>query len=622
MSKRKKVISVLMAVVLTVVLTFSSSPEAVFAEGTKELITVYVAAEGKNASGAAVKVDKTAVQVETGTKATTAIKAALDQSDYKDSYVISSSVWGDNLDSIGGLDTYSEGNDWYYWNFMINSQYASVGIGNYELKDNDKISLLYSYNNMDMEASCFADDVTKNPTGSAITTSVEYAKKQQQVLAEKIYETQFQNGRKVPGIEDVNALYSVVSLARAGYACQDFYEAVAAKVGKQLGEIAVNGKTVVDEKTTITEQSILKDGYAAQTYAKIALCMTALGKDATAVNGFDLIAHLADKKIYEASNSNSRENMILFAIDSKQYALPEGDGYLTRADLVNTLAGDVEKQIGVAISWKTVDSVAMAVQALAPYYQKVTTVSGGSVAGVDYEKVSKAANKGLRYIETMQSAKGVYGDGYTENNPWSLAQVMLTAGLYQADLFAESDGTDFVKNGVTLFDAAKEFVVVDEKENKVSENLMSFQPEQLLRGFNACIRVCEKQSGIFDMRTDVLETAPLQPVEKAPEETTPDTNKKPTASTKNPVKSVKAKKSKYTVKKGKKVTVIFTVKNKNTKKVTTDKVTITAKGAIRKTSQKLTKNTLKVTIKGVKKGISTLKVKIGAKTAKVKITVR
>ena len=60
---------------------------------------------------------KTAVQLDEGAVAEDAIKAALDKSAYKDNYKISTSAWGDSLDSISDLNMYNVGNDWYYWSF-------------------------------------------------------------------------------------------------------------------------------------------------------------------------------------------------------------------------------------------------------------------------------------------------------------------------------------------------------------------------------------------------------------------------------------------------------------------------------------------------------------------------
>ena len=322
--RNKKAISIALSAVMAFTTAFGMTSVKANAD-EKEKIVVYVAAEGKNASGSAVAVSKTAIQLDEGAVAEDAIKTALDKSAYKDNYKISSSSWGDSLDSIADLDMYNVGNDWYYWGFFVNGQYANLGISSQKVNNNDKISLIYSYNNYNTSASCFNDDASKNPAGYSVYS--EKAKKAQDVLAQKIYDTTFKSGKYVPGVEDSSGLYTVFSLARAGFKADKFYDAVYAKVKTQLGAIKTSTGKFYDDtnKKYVSQGSILKDGAASQTYAKIALCVTALGKDASDVNGFNLIEKLADKSIYEASSIYSRETMILMAIDSNNYELKTAD---------------------------------------------------------------------------------------------------------------------------------------------------------------------------------------------------------------------------------------------------------------------------------------------------------
>lgn len=489
--RNKKAISIALSAVMAFTTAFGMTTVKANAE-EKEKIVVYVAAEGKNASGSAVEMGKTAVQLDEGAVAEDAIKAALDKSAYKDNYKISTSAWGDSLDSISDLNMYNVGNDWYYWSFCVNGQYANLGISSQKVNDNDKISLIYSYDNYNTSAACFNDDASKNPEGFSAYS--EKAKKAQDVLAQKIYDTTFKGGEYVPGVEDSSGLYTVFSLARAGFKADKFYDSVYAKVKAQLGAIKTSTGKFYDDtnKKYVSQESILKDGAASQTYAKIALCVTALGKDASNVNGFNLIEKLADKSVYEASSIYSRETTILMAIDSKNYELPTGDNYLTRAELVNKTAADTDNQIATSIDWNSIDSAVMQIQPLCAYQTK-------DVDGVDKSAVKKACDKVLNFMYNKQGADGTYGDSYSASNVWTTAQVMITAGLFGIDAATEENGTDFIKNGVTLYDDALAFVDTD--NNTVDEKLMSFQPEQLLRGFNAAIRASEKTELMLPVET-------------------------------------------------------------------------------------------------------------------------
>lgn len=489
--RNKKAISIALSAVMAFTTAFGMTTVKANAE-EKEKIVVYVAAEGKNASGSAVEMGKTAVQLDEGAVAEDAIKIALDKSAYKDNYKISTSAWGDSLDSISDLNMYNVGNDWYYWGFYVNGQYANFGISSQKVNDNDKISLIYNYDNYNTSAACFNDDASKNPEGFSAYS--EKAKKAQDVLAQKIYDTTFKGGEYVPGVEDSSGLYTVFSLARAGFKADKFYDSVYAKVKAQLGAIKTSTGKFYDDtnKKYVSQESILKDGAASQTYAKIALCVTALGKDASNVNGFNLIEKLADKSVYEASSIYSRETTILMAIDSKNYELPTGDNYLTRAELVNKTVADTDNQIATSIDWNSIDSAVMQIQPLCAYQTK-------DVDGVDKSAVKKACDKVLNFMYNKQGADGTYGDSYSASNVWTTAQVMITAGLFGIDAATEENGTDFIKNGVTLYDDALAFVDTD--NNTVDEKLMAFQPEQLLRGFNAAIRASEKTELMLPVET-------------------------------------------------------------------------------------------------------------------------
>ena len=567
--RNKKAISIALSAVMAFTTAFGMTTVKANAE-EKEKIVVYVAAEGKNASGSAVEVGKTAVQLNEGAVAEDAIKAALDKSAYKDNYKISTSAWGDSLDSISDLNMYNVGNDWYYWSFCVNGQYANLGISSQKVNDNDKISLIYSYDNYNTSAACFNDDTSKNPEGFSAYS--EKAKKAQDVLAQKIYDTTFKGGEYVPGVEDSSGLYTVFSLARAGFKADKFYDSVYAKVKAQLGAIKTSTGKFYDDtnKKYVSQESILKDGAASQTYAKIALCVTALGKDASNVNGFNLIEKLADKSVYEASSIYSRETTILMAIDSKNYELPTGDNYFTRAELVNKTVADTDNQIATSIDWNSIDSAVMQIQPLCAYQTK-------DVDGVDKSAVKKACDKVLNFMYNKQGADGTYGDSYSASNVWTTAQVMITAGLFGIDAATEENGTDFIKNGVTLYDDALAFVDTD--NNTVDEKLMSFQPEQLLRGFNAAIRASEK-------------TELMLPVETAEYTASDDATYTLPTEKVTPVKLAKAKITKLTA--GKKQ---LTVKFAKVKLAKSYKVQVS-------TDKKFKKN---VTIKTTKKTSLTIK---------------
>ncbi len=651
--KTRRVTSLLLALALMISSLAYACPAPVKAAEAAELITVYLAIQGKNASGTQVQINKTAMQVESGTTADVLVKNVLDNSEYKDNYEIIDDTYGAYLESINGMGTENEGDNWYYWSFYVNGSYSQIGMGSYELQDNDKISLIYSYEDSSLEAADFVDDETLNPNKEKSDALIAAAKEQKNVLAESIYQAQFGTDNVIPGLGNINGLYTVFSLIQAGYENQEFYQAVYAKLVQQLYELKENGKTK-DETTgeDITEAGILEAGYAETFYAKIVLAVSAMGMDATNVGGFNLIEKMASKAVYEASaESYTREATMLLALDSANYALPQGENYVTRTELVNALVTEVDPQIGSSISWG-VDMAAMTIQPLAPYTKEGNPAEKED-ASFDRTNVEKACNKALRFLESMQSTEGLYGDSWSANNAWSLSQVMTVMGQFGISPVSEEDGRDFIKNGKTVLDAATEFVNVE--EGTVDENLMGYQPEQLLRGLTACINVADGKKALYDV-TDAAEAPVVTPVNPLPVETVPATTTAPAATTANPpasnggifvssspagIVAVKPAKSKVVVGQGKNVKIKYTVtmsgnatsaavvtaKTGNKKLVTAkmvgNKVKITAKKkAVKGASTEVTllagdkKATIKVTIKNSAKTVKAKKQKITVKKGK------
>lgn len=469
------------------------------ATDTKKIV-VYVAIEGENASGASVTVDKTPVLIDAEGKASDAIKAVLDKSEYKGNYKMTENSWGLSLDEINGLSTEQVGTDWLYWNFYVNGAYAEVGIGDYILKDQDKVGLIYTSFGDSLEKSLYSDDISLNPTEERRTELLNRAIKNKNTLAAVIFRDTFENGAKIPTIgARADEMYTVYSLAKAGLCVPSFYKNVYNQLAKDLVTLE-SGKKLTDGSTA---ESIEKSGYASSYYAKIALAVSAMGYDASNVEGVNLIEKLVDKKLYDASEAAAtygaygRDGLLLTALDEAKAKLPEDEKYVTRATLIQALIKDVDSSIETAVSWQALDSAAMAIQGLENY---VNT----KVDGIDQDAVKQAVDRTMRFMENSQTSKGSVG------NVWTLAQVMNTVGRFDVDVTSETSW-DFIKNGNTLYDQASS--KVDPENQKVDSELMSFQPEQLLRGYATTIQASISAGAIY---TEVVTTAAIgQVVEPA-----------------------------------------------------------------------------------------------------------
>lgn len=682
---KKKWMSGLLAAALAFTTVFSTGFTAKADEGntSADKITVFVAAEGKDAEGNVVNTGKLAIVADEGSTVEDAAKEAFDSNGV--TYDITESSYGAYVNGIGNITAPA---DWTkgYWSFWVNGKYSDHGISQTVLKDNDKISFVFAYGDYATAtgAAIYADDPAKNPDSKASAKLLTNAKAQQDVLADAIYQQMFGDGT-VYGIEQPNALYAAFSLIRAGYKADDYFNKMYEKTASQLQELKDKGTVTVDGEEK--DFDTLVGGYPEFAYAKIVLFVTAMGKDAKSIRGFDLIEAMAKKSNYDNTVADMRDATMLLAFDSGNYQLPTGNDYITKAQLVKNVTGQVGTaiaKVATASTWSTVDDVAMPLQALYSY------ISGDASAAA-----TKAAVRGIHFMESLQNQKGAYTAGESDNNAWSLAQVMTAMGQLRINPCDESDGSDFIKEGNTVLDAASAFVNVEKKT--VDKDLMGYQPEQLLRGLNAVIRVMDGEDSLYDMSsldkvadqpkevpstspavsastipavstapTTVPTTAPSKqpettasaqpsetpvtgettapsstPVVSQTPVTTPATTQSPvgsatTAPTKAPakntataskVKKIKATKKVVTVKKGKKASLkwnVTTSKNASIKKLV--KVTVNKKAvkvvktAVKKKNATVTQVT--VTVKGQKKGKAYVTLKAGSKSAKVKVTVK
>ena len=652
MRQRKKVWSIclVIALVFSSIFTWNEPALTAYASETKtEKIVVYVAAQGKSLDGTkTVAIDKTPVQVDKGTNAAAAVKAVLDASDYKDNYDIPDTGYGPYLESINGMGTEQAGKNWYYWSFYVNGQYSNVGMGSYVLQEGDQISLIYTYDDLSTEASVFADDTSLNPETPAVESAEASMKKAQGIAAKEIYNSYFADGH-IPGLGSVNELYAVFSLARAGFEAPEFYGKVKYKLTRQLKELATEGTTYdAVTKTNITEETFSSKKASEQSFAYVVLAMTALGMDARTTGGYDLIEKMASKKLYEADNSYNAEQMMLFAFDSGDYALPEGENYCTREELVAKIAGNVDETIAGSIEWDLIDGAVMAVQPLAPYTESAS--------------VEKACQKVIRFAGKMQDIQGYLGDSYDANNAWTTAQTLTMLGEFGIHPMIETENVDFVKNGHTLADAILEFVDLDQE--KLSASVMNYSPEQILRGITSFVYAAENAGEtVYRVKTVPEAKVPSEPFEEerpqpdpsatpsatpsvspsaapstnpsavpsvspsAAPSATPDANpsvivlSETPAAKKNPAKKIVAAKKKINAKKGKTVKIVIKVAAKNPKKVTTDAVKVSGKKIkVKKITKKAGKITIKV--KALKKGKRIVKIKVGKASTKVTLNVR
>ena len=160
--------------------------------------------------------------------------------------------------------------------------------------------------------------------------------------------------------------------------------------------------------------------------ARIALALTAIGEDPTSVGGHNLLTALNDLSYVKKQGSNG-PIWALIALDSKNYTSSSRDA------LIEAILDGRTNDGGWALDGNAtdVDMTAMAIQALAPYYNKSN------------KTVKDAVDTALAWLSTKQNSDGGFSS-WGKANAESCAQVIVALSALNID--ADTDSR-FVKNG-------------------------------------------------------------------------------------------------------------------------------------------------------------------------------
>lgn len=178
--------------------------------------------------------------------------------------------------------------------------------------------------------------------------------------------------------------------------------------------------------------------------SRMILALTSIGKDPTNVAGYDLLEPLADLDYVKSQGING-PIFALIALDSHTYDIPKaaaGKTQTTRDALIDTILAAQLSDGGWNVNGNGADPdmTAMAIQALAPYYNSNA-------------KVKSAVDDALKRLSKMQEVNGGYTSWGTFNAE-SVAQVIVA--LTSLGIDPASDGR-FIKNGYSTLDALISF---------------------------------------------------------------------------------------------------------------------------------------------------------------------
>ena len=230
----------------------------------------------------------------------------------------------------------------------------------------------------------------------------------------------------IPQVGSTNGEWAVLGLARGNASVTNsyydsYYDRVVAYV-----KANINSKGQLDSNKS-TENS------------RIILALTAIGEDPTSVGGRNLLTALNDLTYVEKQGSNG-PIWALLAVNSGNYS------YNYRDELIYAILESRTDDGGWTHTGDTadVDMTAMAIQALAPYYDEA------------HPEVKSAIDTALTLLSGMQENDGGFASFSTPNSE-SAAQVVVALSALRLDANTDSR---FVKNG-----------------HSVLENLLSYEQE-------------------------------------------------------------------------------------------------------------------------------------------------
>lgn len=287
------------------------------------------------------------------------------------------------------------------------------------------------------------------------------------------------NTVKNPQVGSIGGEWAIIGLARSGYEVPDgYYENYYATVENYVKAC----KGVLHEKK-YTE------------YSRIIVALSAIGKDARDVAGYDLTYALGDydKTVWQGLNGPI---WALIALDTKDYPIPENKEAKTQATRQKYIDRILECQLkdggwslfggsSIAAAQDEIsdpDITGMALQALAKYQ--------------DQPKVAKATKEALVCMSGKQGSSGNFA-GWGTTNSESCVQMLVAL----CELGIPLDDSRFAKNGVTLLDNLKTYQLEDGSFLHTYSGSGSNQmaSEQGFYGVVAALRAIEGKNSLYRM---------------------------------------------------------------------------------------------------------------------------
>ena len=221
------------------------------------------------------------------------------------------------------------------------------------------------------------------------------------------------------------------------------------------------------------------------TLARVILAASSLGEDPENLNGANLIEMLySSARIVDGGNEAV---WALLALDCCNYSIP-ADAVWTRDKLINEILDYQSEDGGFAWTGKgqnpDIDTTAMAIQALAPYYE-------------GNESVKQAIDSALDYLKSKMNGNCQFGSSEASS------QVLIALAALGKDPVSEENG--FVKSVARNLISGLDSYRISGKGFKhllTDSSVNAMATDQALRGLEACRRFYNSENSLYDL-TDV-----------------------------------------------------------------------------------------------------------------------
>lgn len=277
-----------------------------------------------------------------------------------------------------------------------------------------------------------------------------------------------------PSYGSIAGEWAVMGLARYGAVTDQFLSTYKSNLKKHLK--SCNG---VLSENKYTE------------YARVVIALTSIEENPEKFGGYNVLRPLAE---YDKITKQGINGVIyaLIALDCGNYDIPEPvnsyDGSrTTREKLIGTILENQKSDGGWNFGGtkSDTDMTAMAIQALAPYYNKE-------------DKVKKAVNEALEKLGELQQKDGSFCSGTTKNCE-STAQVLTALSVMNISV------TDnrFVKNNNTVIDGMMLYYKGGGFSHLPGWDVNQMATEQAMYALTAYYRKVSGMNGLFEMKDGI-----------------------------------------------------------------------------------------------------------------------